>query len=170
MVKRGRSLTCKEIVRHPLQWWRIMLFAFLVVGPVWYALIDRELPYVRLSGVILPVDPEPGARIDVIWYIKPIRTCAPSTKNNVTRQITDSTGVVWGDFASPSHFGSWVKAEDAPDKLVNTIELPHGIARGPARYSSRACYTCDPFTLQRFLPVCVTAPDIRFNVGLGPRE
>lgn len=159
MVKRGRSLTCKEILRHPWQWWRIGVFAFLVFGPIWYAIIDREAPFVRVEGGVNPNPAVAGSRVEISWRMKTRRTCRPASNTNLTRRIIDARGVVW-DFAGiPSIYGL-----ERPERIARQLDLPRGIAKGTARYKSEACYICDPFTLQRFWPICINEPDLSFEV------
>lgn len=171
LVNRGRALTCREILRHPLKWWRIILFAFLVFGPIWYSLIDREPPYTFLAGRVLPPLPEPGGQLDVMWEVQINRTsCRLANSRSVTRRIVDSRGTIW-DFANlPIAMSKQPLVEGQTKLIVRSLDLPWSIARGPATYRSTACFVCDPFGLQEAWPICVSTPDLKFNVKGDPDE
>lgn len=166
LTRAGRPLTCKEILRQgPRRWWGVFLVAFIGIGPIWYAIIDRQPPYERVGGTIRPANPKPGEAIEVEWQIKRNRTCRPANYGNLTRQIVDSQNIVWGYTDTPSVFGRTLSASDSPNRIVRTIQLPLGIPPGPAQYQASACFVCDPFRLQTLAPICITEPNIRFNIA-----
>lgn len=157
----------------PMRWWRIAFFAFAVFGPLWYSFLDSEPPYEIVFGSVQPPLPNPGERVAIIWSVKINRTCRPVTRPGInTRRIVDSKNVIW-DFAEPPEtVGTPGPDISNPERttlrhgiIERHLDLPAGLSRGPARYSSTACFICDPFTLQRFWPVCIKKPDLRFRIG-----
>jgi hypothetical protein len=73
--------------------------------------------------------------------------------------------VAWPLADAPSIFGREVTAQNNPDEIARKMYLPVALAPGHAVYYSEACYACNP--LQKLaMPVCVSSPDLQFNVGL----
>jgi hypothetical protein len=67
-------------------------FAVAIFAPVLWMVLDRDPPYERVSGEIIPSTPAPGEFITVKWRIKVNKWCRPYTPNNVSRQIITSDG------------------------------------------------------------------------------
>lgn len=127
-------------------------FAIAIVGPAVWMLIDRDPPYVREWGEITPKHPAPGDYIAVQWRLRAIRNCPPNTPGNISRVIIDATGKRHTFEPTPA----------AVPALTRSLQLPADITPGPAVYRSHACFTCNP--LHHFWPVCVTQPDLSFEV------
>lgn len=140
--------------------------AFVAVGifaPIFWMLLSREPPYVRTSGEIMPANPAPGSFVNVRWHIKVDRVCTPNVPRNVTRTVIDAKGVLH-DYEPVN--GVYGTADENPQEdLVRAFQLPVSIAVGPARYHSTACFSCNP--IQYIWPVCVTTPDIAFEISKG---
>src|SRR5205085_295667 len=100
----------------PIRIWRFIttrdfLVAAIVVvlsTPFFWMLLDRTPPYIRISGEILPADPEncalagapkggiyPGSCVAVVWKIHPTRICPPSTPTNIQSNIVDGANIRW---------------------------------------------------------------------------
>lgn len=150
-----------EVKRHSIA----AIVAMLFVGPFLFALADREPPYDRVVGRIMPENPAPGSTIEAEWTIRTNRSCSPSSNRNVTRRIVDSHNVLWDFETVPSVYGRELSARDSPDRIVRIFALPQGVATGPARYKSSACFACNP--VQQLWPICIDRPDIEFMIG-GP--
>lgn len=151
-------------------------FSVFVVVPVAFMLMDRDPPYIREYGEIIPftrwqddcgppLDDEPkgtspGACIGVKWSIRIIKNCPPSSARSITRSITDSEGVKWPLAAVPGHFGTTTTPLPG---ITRYFRIPSGAARGPAVYQSDAAFACNP--LQHYLwPVIVDRPDVPFEI------
>jgi hypothetical protein len=140
-----------------------MFVSVAFIAPVLWGVLDREPPYDRVSGEILPRDPAPGDNIEVHWNVRTRKTCGPSSTFSVTRQIVDSQKVVWSFDSSPSTFGrERPEHSEHVSQIVRLIMLPQSIAPGAAIYRSRACFSCNPF--QYAWPVCIDMPEIQFTI------
>lgn len=139
-------------------------FAVAFVMPVMWMALDRDPPYVRLSGEIVPANPAPGDFISVEWNIKVNKVCRPNVPRNITRQIITTTGHIIDYEPIEGVFGSDIDSTtNIPRReLVRTFQLPPAITSGPAIYRSRACFACNP--LQTFWPVCIDTPDLQFEI------
>lgn len=161
--------------------WRQAVLALIVcvplVGyPVW-ALLDREPPYIRHSGDIVPALPQqcglsegaaaavvPGSCVTVTWNIKVLRSCPPDTPNNVTRVIQDSEKVTWPIGPVAGLFGTTQKP---PGDLTRYFLIPSGARPGRAVYKSSASFACN-FLQSMFWPIRVSVPDIEFEIVARP--
>jgi hypothetical protein len=160
--------------------WRQAMLALIVcvplVGyPVW-ALLDREPPYVRETGKIVPAPPQecglpddgviervvmPGSCVTVQWKIRVLRNCPPNTPNNITRIIQDSENVRWPIGPVEGVFGT---TKTPPGGLTRYFLIPSAARPGRALYKSTATFACNP--LQRlFWPISVSIPDIEFEIA-----
>jgi hypothetical protein len=139
-----------------------MVAAFVSVilfGPALWMLLDREPPFAVISGHIDPPNPVVNGSIMVTWDIKTERSCRPSSRAKVTRTIVDSKGVRHAYDPVNAIYGT--PDQQRNDKVERTVPLPENIT-GPAKYSSVACYACNP--LQEFWPICVQMPEINFEI------
>lgn len=132
-------------------------FAILFVAPVAWMALDRDPPYIRESGAIEPSEPIQGGDVSVNWKVKVKKSCPPSTENNLTRMIVDAKGKRHFYDPIPSVYG-----QRTPSRIKRTLPLPDDIAVGPAKYSSEACFACNPF--QYIWPVCIGKPDLTFEI------
>jgi hypothetical protein len=132
----------------------IIASALLLVGlPMFWAL-DNSPPYSYDAGEVVP-DPAPdGAQVSVHWRLEIHRICP----GIIQRQIVDARDEIHNYdpvlAASP---------EDVSPEFWATFKLPLGLPAGPARYRVHASYSCNP--LQRWWPLHVTTPEIRFTLG-----
>lgn len=136
--------------------------AGLLAIPLWMAM-DREPPYVRLSGEVVPSNPAPGDFISIKWNIEVKRICRPDVPRNITRQIITATGHIIDYEPVDGVFGTEAGREKHPTtELIRTFQLPPAITPGPATYYSKACFACNP--IQTFWPVCVDTPKLAFEI------
>lgn len=151
-------------------------FSVFIVVPITFMLLDREPPYIREYGEILPftrwqeecgpqLDNEPsgivpGSCVGIKWTIRVIKNCPPSSARSISRSITDSEGVRWPLVAVPGHFGT----TPAPlPGITRYFRIPSGASRGPAVYQGIAAFACNP--LQHYLwPIIVDKPDVPFTI------
>lgn len=129
-----------------------------VVGPLVYMAADRDPPFQRGNGRILPENPIPGSPVEVEWQGKRIRDC----DGYVFRKIVDSHGIVFTVEGVPV---SYARTKN-PEPLVRYFRLPVGIAPGPAKYIATTHYYCNP--LHRWWPIVVETPHLDFNVAELP--
>lgn len=138
---------------------------------VWW-LLDRDPPYTRSNGQLIPSPPEncrlpdttprglsQGACVTVNWDIKPVKNCKPAGPFNVTRSIKDSQGDLRPLPATRSAY-SQERHMDSP--LVRSFALPAVLPVGPATYRSKVCFVCNPgqeYLPSVFHPVCVGEGD-----------
>jgi hypothetical protein len=134
-----------------------------IFAPALWMLLDRAPPYIVTGGKIEPENPAPGSQISVLWEVKSVRSCPASPRQSVTRTIVDSKNVRHDYAPVEALYG---KGTQGHPEIKRTVELPASIPPGPARYSSIACYACNP--LQQLWPVCITMPEILFEVMESP--
>lgn len=132
-------------------------FAIAVLSPIIWMLMDRDPPYARLSGEIIPPDPRPGDFIAVKWHVKIERSCNPQPDRNISRRVITSTGHIIDYEPVESVIDGGKSAE-----IHRTFQLPFALAPGPATYHSRACFSCNP--IQNIWPICVDTPDLEFTI------
>jgi hypothetical protein len=128
-------------------------------GPALWMLLDRDAPFIVTSGRIDPPNPKVNGSIVVTWDVRSTRSCQPSSGSTVTRTIIDSKGVK--HTYAPIHAVYGTPEQREPDEVKRTIPLPENIT-GPAKYSSVACYACNP--LQELWPICIQMPEIAFDI------
>jgi hypothetical protein len=116
---------------------------------------DREIPFVRYSGEIAPLDPAPGDTVVVTWHGHRYRDC-PGV---VYRRITDSHGEVHNLAA----VGAVYSETSNPDPLPRTFRLPAHIASGSAEYVATTVFYCNP--LHQIWPIVVDTPPIAFTIA-----
>lgn len=160
----------------------------VLVGPTMWMLMDRDPPYLRESGEVIPVDYRmcglesgppmdgmihPGSCLEVRWTIIPLRTCKPSGPYNVTRAISDQGGL--HPLPSANSVYSAKSATLPPHGIIPEGDIiryfalpPHG-PLGPAKYHSAASFACNKLQ-EYFRPIVVDEPDIPFLVGELPRR
>lgn len=138
-------------------------FAMAIFAPILWMVLDRDQPYFRISGELIPSNPAPGDFVTVKWRIKVNKWCRPSAPNNVTRQITTSDGQLLDYQPVQGVYGTDDRAAtNEREDLSRTFQIPPSATRGPATYYSRACFSCNP--LQDIWPVCVDTPKIQFTI------
>lgn len=137
--------------------------AFGVLGTPIYMLVDRDPPFERFSGVVLPSTPHPGQMTQVQWDGHTKRRC----DGYVRRWITDSEGVIWTIGETPV-VGQDVQYGDKTVRTGREFRLPSKVALGPATYRSLVRSYCN--FLQRWLdwPIIYTSPELPFTVTPGP--
>lgn len=146
---------------HDLRRTRIVaaLTAGILILPAWL-LLDRSPPFIVTNGRIDPPHPIVNGAIVVTWDIKSTRSCQPSSGATVTRTIVDSKGVKHTYAPVRAVYGTPEQHEAG--EIERRIPLPENIS-GPAKYSSIACYACNP--LQQFWPICIQMPEIAFEIA-----
>ena len=131
-----------------------------IMAPILWMAMDRSPPFEIVTGHIEPMDVPLGGSLDIVWHVRPLRLCSLH-RATVTRSVIDSIGI--------AHRYAPVNAQFSGEtKLERSITLPPTMAEGPARYSSLACYPCNP--LQELWPVCVQTPELKFNVVGGSEQ
>lgn len=174
-------------------------YAFIAIivaaVPTWW-LNDRDPPYIREGGQIIPAPPDkcgfqadgkptelkivPGACLSVQWKIKSKRNCKPHGRFNVTRSIVDQQG----KHPLPP-IDSIYALDEANNGVTRYFVLPLNSPVGPAKYVSEAHFDCNQGQQSLpsvFWPICVGCGGINgkpgsdfvdFMVGdsktLGPR-
>lgn len=175
---------CDEAMK-PLYHALTAIITGIIVGPLTWELTDREPPYIRESGEIVPVDHRmcglekgpindglihPGSCVEVKWTIVPLRTCKPYGKFSVTRMIVDQQGrhnLPATNSLYSSRSNVIPPAEPSTEGLIRYFALPSNGPVGPATYESSAAFSCNK--LQEFFwPIIVNTPSIQFTVGELP--
>ena len=141
------------------------IFCAIVVAPITWMLVDREPPYTRVAGWVMPPAPggaiRRGDEISIEWAIDIRRQCTPLKMRNVTRRIIDSTGRYY-DYEPVE-----INFDNGPGGghkriVVRPFKLPRAIETGRTKYHSAACYYCNP--IQQLFPICINAPEIEFII------
>lgn len=137
--------------------------ALLIVAPLLYMALEREPTFTLLDGALIPSPIKRGEKAQVIWHVK---FSGSFCEGKMQREIIDSRRQLWPYVirdrsarfvADPTNPGyGWI--ETAP------LQLPDGIATGPATYRVTVFWYCN--WLQRKLewPIVVDRPVINFEV------
>lgn len=133
---------------------RVVVFAG-VVAPITYQALDRDVPYQRSQGEMIPPNPHPLDWVEVRWHGRVVRDCP----GMVERKIIDSTRHVFTLEATPATYYQAVNAEG----LIRKFQLPAGLAPGGARYIAITKFWCN--WTQRILPITVDRPPVDFIVA-----
>jgi hypothetical protein len=148
-----------KITRTRIWVCRIVASATLgLASVVFYMAIDRDPPFERGAGKIMPENPPPGATVEVIWQGTRKRDC----DGYVYRKIIDSHGVVFTIEGIPVSYAKTMN----PDPLIRYFRLPVGLAPGPAKYIATTHYYCNP--LHRWWPIIVETPHLDFIIAPPP--
>lgn len=134
--------------------------AIAIFAPILWMALDRAPPFVVTNGRIDPPNPAMNGLITVTWDVKSTRSCQPSSNATVTRTIVDSKGVRHS--YAPVHAVYGTPEQHEADEIKRRIPLPENIT-GHARYSSVACYACNP--LQELWPICIQMPEVDFEIS-----
>lgn len=138
------------------------ILACATVGPVTYMAVDREPPFVRVWGEIIPGEVESEQEFEVHWVLRvnEHRNCKPFGRFSVERAIIDSAGAIT-PFRPVSSIADPL---NTMTEIRRKVRLPMGLTKGPARYHVSAKFTCN--ILQEIMrwPVAVEHPDIPFVV------
>lgn len=147
-------------MKYPGQNAAAAFIAIAIFAPLLWMLLDREPPFEVTNGRIDPPNPAVNGTITVTWDIRSTRSCQPSSDATVTRSIVDSKGV--SHTYAPVHAVYGTPEQREPDEIKRRIPLPENIT-GHAKYSSIACYACNP--LQALWPICIQMPEVDFEIG-----
>ncbi len=155
--KVGRVMTrTREITRNIIAAC-VSLFIFAPI--VWFAVIDREPPFIRLGGYIEQQQPKPEDFITVHWQVRQLRNdCRPVGPRALTRTIIDGGGQV-------IDFDAVDLAYDGSSPIVRSVQIPRGATPGASRYRSNACFVCGNNPFHYVWPICVGTPEILFDIG-----
>lgn len=134
--------------------------AIAVFAPILWMVMDRAPPFIVTNGRIDPPNPAMNSSIVVTWDVKSTRSCQPKSNATVTRTIVDSKGVK--HTYAPVHAVYGTPEQHEPDEIKRRLPLPENIT-GHARYSSIACYACNP--LQELWPICIQMPEVDFEIS-----
>jgi len=135
----------------------VAAFCVICVAPVTYWASDREPPFVRGTGYIIPQAVSPEGEFEVHWEGKRVKDCG----GVVHRFIRDSKGDLW---ALPSSTVRYSKITENGVPL-NSAKIPRGIACGPAEYVADALHVCN--ITHRIWPIRVNTPTIKFTIACG---
>lgn len=130
----------------------------LFVVPVLWMLMDRSPPYVYEKVEIEPQDVIQGGDIYITFTVKETRPACGAAM--VYREFKEASGKL--------HIYDPIKRIETPhliDKKFSRIsKIPDNLTPGIVTYRATACYTCNPIHSWLRWPVCVSTPDIEFNV------
>lgn len=126
-----------------------------VVGWLFWQVTDRNPPFKRHHGEIVPANPLPGQEVDVVWDAEFVRDCS----GIIIRTIMDAKGDIWTPPASVARYAD----RKIPRQTLSTFKLSPNIACGPAIYKADARYICN--WTQYWWPIHVDQPVVKFNVA-----
>lgn len=129
-------------------------FCLFVVAPVTYLVTDRDVPFDRKSGEILPANPKREQVVEVIWEAVFHRYC----EGTVERFVEDSKGDIWRLPSSATRY-----QRTSPRQRLSEFVVPKYAACGPATYQVIARYSCN--WTQEWWPIQVDKPVIKFNIA-----
>lgn len=150
-----RSLTGYFVMTVNWRWHVVAAFACgLIVGPLFYLVIDREVPFVIYHGRIVPPEPRPGDVVEIEWTGNRVRACP----GMISRRIVDSIGIIHTIAGVDAQYTQTAN----PQPVVRNFRLPLALAPGPATYYATSSFICN-FT-QKWWPIVVERPPVQFNV------
>ena len=139
-----------------MMWLWMLILAVSIAQVIWWSL-DREPPF-RVNAVRVTNAPRGGlVHIDAEVFRDVRRECGVTLSMHLydatgARFTIDSTAII-------SSAGIAAMERKTPGKLLRTIQLPAGVAVGPASMVSSMAYTCNPLQeLLRPIPVEMNIP------------
>ena len=142
-----------------MMWLWMLILAVSIAQVIWWSL-DREPPF-RVDAVRVTNARQGGlVHIDAEVYRDVRRECGVTLSSH----IYDSTGARFVLDGSRVISSSGIAAMErkTPGKLLRTIQLPAGVAVGPASMVSSMAYTCNP--LQEVLRPIQVQTEFQFEV------
>lgn len=135
-----------------------LLIGGLVVAPVTYMVADREPPFVRLGGRVVPSVLHSGDEFTVEWdlFVNTHRRCWPVGGIEIT--FIDSAGALKALESQPV----LADPSNRDAHIHRVLRLPMGMTDGIARYRSVGHFACN--IIQQYVPIRVTGPDLLFTV------
>lgn len=117
-------------------------------------LSDREVPFVRHWGEVIPARAAPGETVRVVWHATFRRPCL----GVIDRYLTDS---IENTFTLPSSPVRYAQLEKEGEPL-STFVVPRNAKCGLAKYTADAKYICN--LSHNIWPIRVNKPDIVFEI------
>ena len=142
-----------------MMWFWIILLIVSVGQVIWWAM-DRSPPF-RVDAVRVTNAPRGGlVHIDAEVFRDVRRECGVTSSSH----LYDSTGTRFVIDATTSSSSAGIAALErkSPGKLRRTIQLPDGVAVGPASIVSSMTYTCN--ALQEVLRPIQVQTEFQFEV------
>lgn len=134
----------------------------IFVPLLWFAM-DREPPYVRLSGEIIPANPKQLEWVKVRWTLRVSKVCRPSNPLNITRKIINrQNGKITELAPVQGVFGAEGGISITRETLTRPFQIPETTEPGDSTYQSTACFACNP--VQALWPICISTPNVDFTV------
>lgn len=136
------------------------LFAFLVVGPLVWMLMDRTQPYVLTEGVTVPKEIRRGEPYRLEWRI----TAAERQCNGeVYRFLLDANKKIWAIQSGANTFGEIAGMLPGEHQIAGMERvLPKETALGPAEIHIISEFRCN--FMQHLWPLVVRAPTVYTTV------
>lgn len=141
------------------------IFSLCVFAPLFWMMIDREPPFIRLHGVIIPDTVERGGNVAVRYVTtRRIRRDCPGV---VQQEIVDSQNTIYSKLARDAQPARWEPDPSNPDQEIftgNPVSVPLQAAPGLALFRSVTFRYCN--WLQRALhwPIVQSGPDLYFTI------
>lgn len=130
----------------------------------WAIDLDRDPPLELSNGVPTPSRVVPGGSIKVQWKTERLRT--GPCRVTVTREIIDSTRVVWRKERQEIYDTAYSDAESIGGSLM----IPFGASWGEAEYKLQACYRCYGLSLTQWVPACTEFGPVQFEIVPPPPD
>ena len=142
-----------------MMWLWMLILAVSIAQVIWWSL-DREPPF-RVNAVRVTNAPRGGlVHIDAEVLRDVRRECGVT----LSTHLYDATGAGFTIDSTTiiSSAGIAAMERKTPGKLLRTIQLPAGVAVGPASMVSSMAYTCNP--LQELLRPIHVQTEFTFEV------
>lgn len=130
-----------------------IIVLFVLVGTLWYFMLDRRLPVEVIKSEIMTMELGKGDPLIVNWVLHKKRQCT----GLFTRQIIDSDRVVW-DIHSDNE-NTYLPVSEKPVVFNKAYILPKGISKGKAKFRTIILWQCNPLRSMR-----QQIADIDFNI------
>ena len=140
---------------------RIVSAIFAVIfGAFVFLVFDNTHPYRWLYGEIIPDPAGNGAQVQVHWRIEKIRWCPGIVTRQVIGPLENGNALVHSYDPFPA-FAEKVLPNKINEKFI-PFRLPDNLTEGKYAYRVFIDYNCN--ILQRFWPLHVELPELRFSV------
>jgi hypothetical protein len=140
------------------------LFSLLLVFPIVFMALDREMPIKLSYGKLVPNEIESGSVVSATWSVIKVRTFGHGLldcQGTFVRRITDSGGFVTDTKPQPAI--SYKLIGDKNEGEINKEFVMPVLLPGPAIYQITTTYWCNPIQ-KYFLPIVNKEEAVHFIV------
>ena len=145
------------------------ILALCVFGPLFYMAMDREPPFTRLTGTLVPDAVDRGGNVAVRFVTT--RRYRSDCPGQVQQEIVDSQNTIFSKLVRETGPSRWEDDPTNPSREIfygRPVGIPEQAAPGRALFRTVTFRYCN--VLQRTLhwPIIQIGPDIFFTIKDDP--